>query len=360
LSLQQVLPESELDVIAQKLSKVYNMPPEEVKKTLQIVFSDRDRLDRLREKVSRIKELKPVLDEMPEEVRHTYYSLILREIIDGTKDEDFDRTLKYAILRDLREGKRYDDEHIKKLEEKIEETRKMFEDFIKAQQNKPFEELSKKVEELHEEIKKIKESPHVQMTESDGFKKLLEQVEALRKDVDELKKSPQSLSQRIETTFKEVESIRSTLEKYGLIPSGTQSTQGGQVQINPERLAEELKKYGYEVRRITPEDMQKYIEEYKKRVRDEVASELQIEKARIESIKELIKAGIDNVIKPIMDSITDVTRESLRQSIRARMMQYTAYQQQAPQQPKQETVAPAPQGASGAQGGPQGGSKKSG
>jgi ubiquinone biosynthesis protein UbiJ len=358
MSLGEVISEQELDIVAQKLSKVYNMPPEEVKKTLQAVFSSRDRLDRLREKVSRLKEMKPIIDEMPEGIRETYYNLLFREMIDSMKDEDFDRLLKLSIIRDLREGMSGgDSDAIKRLEARLDELAKTVQDVVKAQQNKVFEELVKKVDALADEVKKVKEYPPTQhKPESEELKKVLEQIEVLRKEIEELKKSP-PLANRIETTFKEIETIKSTLEKYGLIATGAGAQQ---VQLNPEKLADELKKYGYEVRKLTPDDVQKYLEEYRKRVRDEVASELQIEKARIESIKELIKAGIDNVIKPIMDSITDVTRESLRQSIRARMAQYTAYQQQAPQQPKQETVAPAPQGASGAQGGPQGGSKKSG
>jgi uncharacterized phage infection (PIP) family protein YhgE len=365
MSIEQVISEQELDIVAQKLSKVYNMPPDEVKKTLQALFSNRDRLDRLRDKVSRLKEMKPIIDEMPEGVRDTYYSLMLREIVDSMKDEDFDRLIKLSIIRDLREGRSSgDSDAIKRLEARLDELSKTVQEVVKAQQNKVFEELAKKVDMLAEEIKKIKESPPQQKSESDEVRKVLEQqLESLRKEIEELKKSP-PLANRIEATFKEIETIKSTLEKYGLIASGTGAQQPT---VNPDKLAEELKKYGYEVRKLTPDDVQKYLDEYRKRIRDEVASELQIERARIDSTKELIKAGIDSVVKPIMDTITEAMRESFRQSLRIRLAQQYAQPLKTQQQVQQQAVNSSAQvqqqpvqGGKGAEGGTQGGGEKSG
>jgi F0F1-type ATP synthase membrane subunit b/b' len=366
MSLGEVISEQELDIIAQKLSKVYNMPPEEVKKTLQAVFSSRDRLDRLREKVSRLKEMKPIIDEMPEGARDIYYNLLFRELIDSMKDEDYDRLIKLSIIRDLREGRSGgDSDAINRLEARLDELAKTVQEVVKAQQNKVFEELVKKVDALAEEVKKVKESPPtLQKPESEEVRKVLEQIEVLRKEIEELKKSP-PLANRIETTFKEIETIKSTLEKYGMIATGAGANQ---LTVNPDKLAEELKKYGYEVRKLTPEDVQKYLEEYGKRVREEVASELQIERARIESTKELIKAGIDSVVKPIMDTIAEAMRESFRQSLRMRLAQQYAQSLQTQQQVQQQPVKSSSQvqqqqpvqGGRGAEGGAQGGGEKSG
>jgi hypothetical protein len=373
MSLDQVELEQLLDVAAQRLSKQYNMPPEEVKKTLRAVFSSRDRLDRLIEKINKLKNMKPVLDSMPEGIKDMYYQLVLREILSSSEAEDFDKLLRYMLLRDLREGRGNADgsnimEVIRGIEARLNELYKTVQEIVKAQQDKTIEELSKKIDTLFEEVKKLKEQqPQQQSSVPDYIKKLMEDIEALKKEVSELKNQP-SLASRIEQTFKEVETIKSTLEKYGLLSSGSP---GSQVQLNPEKLAEELKKYGYEVRKLTPEDISRILEEERKRIREQLENELQIEKVRIDSIKELIKAGIDSVVKPIMDVVAQSMREAFMQNLRLRLAQQYMQVQQQVQRPVQIQVNPAtsvqqPSIKASVEGGksvavePQGGSEKSG
>jgi archaellum component FlaC len=341
VSQDQAIPQSELDMIAERLAKIHNVPVEEAKKILQTVFSERDRLDRIRSRITKIKELKPVLDEMPEEVRDAYYKLFLRETLDSIKDEDFDRYIKYLILKDLREGGNRNNNEIQSLRAELAEIKKTLESIIQAQQSKTIEditksvtELSKKLDALAEEVRKIKESPPRQG--NDEINKVLQQIESLRKDVEELKKQPQSFAQRIDETFKEVESIKNILMKHRLIPTPAEGqTQGSQgQQLDPEQMAEILKRYGYEVKKLTPDEVEKILAEHRSRVRAELERELQVEKARAEAIKDIVKSVVERGLGPIIDAFAEGIKNNLRYSIAARLsqIQQSRLQTQAVQQ----------------------------
>lgn len=180
----QVIPPEELDIIAEKISKIYNVPVEDAKKTLQLVFSDKDRLERIKSRIEKLKEMKPVLDETPEGIKEAYHSLILRSIVEDVKRGDLDSVIKAMLVKSLIDGSERKNGEVDALKAEIEEIKKYLSDLHQSQQNKVIEDLTKKIDTLFEEVKKLKEHPQPQQsTVPDYIKKLIEDLEALKKEV---------------------------------------------------------------------------------------------------------------------------------------------------------------------------------
>jgi hypothetical protein len=86
-------------------------------------------------------------------------------------------------------------------------------------------------------------------------------------------------------------------------------------------MAEILKRYGYEVRKLTPDEVEKILAEHRSRVRAELERELQVEKARAEAIKDIVKSVVERGLGPIIDAFAEGIKNNLRYSIAAKLSQ---------------------------------------
>jgi DNA repair exonuclease SbcCD ATPase subunit len=316
-----------LEVLTLVYSKKYNIPPDEAKKIIQPLLSKKDKLKELQEFLSKLDSVKPVIQSLPDEAKAPASLLILKELMGSSKSNT--NAMDVMIAKELIKSLRDEDPQVKALAEEMKQLRDMYNKLIEQMGAKSaMEELRKDIEELKKAIIEIrqKESQAQQLPQqppiiSDIIKKLEDRLSSLEEKLTKMQVQPSKTI--IAEALKELDDTIKLAQQYGLIKTSPeqQPAIAQHTQINPDELAEQLKKYGYKVERITPENIDRLLEEYKKRVRDELERELEVEKARIQSITDIIKDIIREVGGPIIKTITDAQKEYLNRLLYMRLQQ---------------------------------------
>jgi hypothetical protein len=316
-----------LEALALVYSKKYNVPLDDAKKIIQPLLSKKDKLKEFQEFVSKLESVKPVIQSLPEDAKAPASLLILKELMGPTKNDT--NPTDIIIARELIKSLRDEDPQVKALAEEIRQLRDMYNKLIEQMSAKSaVEELRKELDELRKTIAEISQKgiQQQQMQQqpqiiNDVIKKLEERLISLEEKLS--KPQAQPAKSVIAEALKELDETIKLAEQYGLIrkEAHQQPVPAHQAQMNPEELAELLKKYGYRVERITPEDLNKILEEQKRRLREELERELEVEKTRIQSIADIIKDVIREVGGPIIKTITDVQKEYLSRQLYMRLQQ---------------------------------------
>ena len=364
--------ESLMEALIMAYSKKYNIPPEQARQLLQPLLSKQDRLKELEEFLRRVDSIKPVITSLPDEAKTPASLLLIRELVGSSKGSDEDSLTKAAIIKEILKSLR-DDTDSKKFEAVINELRKDIME-LKEEQSKrsAFEELRKELEEMKKRFDELQErmSKPQQVQQPSPIEDLVKKIEDRFKSIEErmnqMQHQPQQLKSLATQVFKELEDTIDLAKKYGLIKEAPEqvATQGQQaVQVSPDKLAEELKKYGYEVRKVTAEDLRRQLEEERERLRAELAREFEMDKARMQYATDLIRDSIREVLGPIIREIIAAQRDALRESVIRRMQSLYSQIQQAQQQQAEVGVQAQQSTSSVAQGqqpGEQGGNQGSG
>jgi polyhydroxyalkanoate synthesis regulator phasin len=316
-----------LEVLALVYSKKYNVPPDEAKKIIQPLLSRKDKLKELQEFISRLDSIKPVIQSLPDEAKAPASLLILKELMGSTKTNT--SATDVVIAKELIKSLRDEDPQVKALAEEIKQLREMYSKLIEQmgaksamdELRKDIDELKKALAEIRQREAQAQQPPQQPPIASDVVKKLEERLASLEEKLTKTQTQPSKTI--IAEALKELDDTIKLAQQYGLIKAAPsqQPAPAQQAQMSPEELAEQLKKYGYKVERITPENIDKFLEEYKKRVRDELERELEVEKARIQSITDIIKDVIREVGGPIIKTITDAQKEYLNRLLYMRLQQ---------------------------------------
>jgi len=334
-----------MEVAVAKISKKYNMPPEQVRAILQPLFAKKDVVKSYEELATRLDSLKSLLDKLPEEARAELMVNVVREAISSSPKQQSptDVIAIREVLRELRD----DDPDTKRLEEEVKALKELVMS-LKEQMSakstldevlKKFESLEKRIEALEA---KMSQPPATSVqTHAGGLEELKkmfeERFKALESTVAELKKQPQAPRNMIAEALKELDETIKLAQQYNLIkPATTSETK----EFNPDQMAEVLKKYGYRVEKITPEELDKVIQEYKERIKAEIEREMNMDRMKMETAVNIIRDVIKEIGGPIVKTITDVQKEYLSKSLSLRLQQLAQSQQQVQSQPKQEQVQP--------------------
>jgi len=314
-----------LEVLALIYSKKYNVPPDEAKKIIQPLLSRKDRLKELQEFMSRLDSMKPVIQNLPDEAKAPASLLILKELMGSTKSNT--SATDVVIAKELIKSLRDEDPQVKTLAEEVKQLRELYSKLIEQmgaksamdELRKDIDELKKALAEIRQREAQTQQPPQQPIIASDVVKKLEERLASLEEKLTKTQPSKTIIAEAL----KELDDTIKLAQQYGLIKTAPpqQPVPAQQTQISPEELAEQLKKYGYKVERITPENIDKFLEEYKKRIRDELERELEVEKARIQSITDIIKDVIREVGGPIIKTITDAQKEYLNRLLYMRLQQ---------------------------------------
>jgi hypothetical protein len=327
-----------LEVLALVYSKKYNIPPDEAKKIIQPLLSKKDKLKELQEFLSKLDSVKPVIQSLPDEAKAPASLLILKELMGSGKSNT--NAVDVMIAKELIKSLRDEDPQAKALAEEIKQLREMYNKLIEQmgaksamdELRKDIEELKKAIIEIRQKESQAQQSPQQPPIISDIIKKLEDRLSSLEEKLTKTQSQPSKTI--IAEALKELDDTIKLAQQYGLIKTAPaqQPAPAQQTQINPEELAEQLKRYGYRVERMTPEDIDKLLEEYKKRLRNELERELELEKARIQSISEIIKDVIREVGGPIIKTITDTQKEYLSRMLYMRLQQMGQAAQSSHQQ----------------------------
>ena len=346
-----------IEVAVARISKKLNLPPDQVRAIIKPLFEKKDVVREYEELAKRLDALRDLFAKLPEEARaHVLTHIIRSEIAKSTKPAG-GHASDVAIVRDLLRGMGEDPE-VKSLRDEVRVLRDLVSKLLEEQAKRSVaEEFRKELDVLRKELDELRklfearpqqQQPPVQ----EELRRLIEEkLKSIEERLAKLEHSQQpGFKTVIGQALKELKETIELAKEYGLIREA-QPTQGQAQPLDPERLAEELKKYGYEVRRntLTREEMEKLIEDIKRRAYEEAMREAGIERDRMQHVGEIIKTVIREIGGPIVKTITEAQREYMREALRARIRQQQLLQQQVAQQLLQQR----PQSAQQAQSQPQ-------
>jgi CRP-like cAMP-binding protein len=332
-----------LEIAVSRISKRLNMPPEQVRAIIKPLFEKKDVVKEYEDLAKRVDALKELFAKLPEEARaHVLTHVIRSEIAKSTKSTS-SPVSDAAVVRELLRGMSEDPE-VKSLREEVRALRDIVSKLLEEQTKRSVtEEFRKEVDALRkelDELKKLFEARPQQPGVPEDVKKLFE--EKLKSIEDRLAKLEQPQQQSFKTTIGQVlKELKETVElakEYGLIREPTGQAQGQP--LDPEKLAEELKKYGYEVKKATlsREELEKMIESVRRQAYEDAMREAGIERERAQQVGDIIKTIIREIGGPVIKTITEAQREYMREALRARLQQQLMMQQQIAQQLAQQQV----------------------
>lgn len=332
-----------LEIAVSRISKRLNMPPEQVRAIIKPLFEKKDVVKEYEDLARRVDALKELFSKLPEEARaHVLTHVIRSEIAKSAKSAN-SPVSDAAVVRELLRGMGEDPE-VKSLREEVRALRDIVSKLLEEQTKRSVtEEFRKEVDALRKELDELKKlfeaRPQQQPSVPEDVKKLIE--EKLKSIEDRIAKLEQPQQQSFKTTIGQVlKELKDTVElakEYGLIRE--QATSQGQP-LDPERLAEELKKYGYEVKKATlsREELEKIIEDVRRRAYEDALREAGIEKERAQQVGQIITTAIREVVSPVVKTIAEAQRDYMREALRARLNQQLMIQQQIAQQLTQQQV----------------------
>jgi Asp-tRNA(Asn)/Glu-tRNA(Gln) amidotransferase B subunit len=334
-----------MEVAVARISKRLNIPPDQVRAIIKPLFEKKDVVKEYEELAKRLDALRDLFAKLPEEARSHVLTHIIRSEIAKSSGSASAHVSDVAIVRDLLRGMGEDPE-VKSLRDEVRALRDLVSKLLEDQAKRSAaEEFKKEVEALRSELnelrKLIEARPQQQQSTPEDVKKLIE--DKLKSIEDRIARLEQSQQQSFKTVIGQaLKELKETIElakEYGLIREAAPA-QGQAQPLDPEKLAEELKKYGYEVRRntLTREEVEKLIDEVRRRAYEEAMREAGIEKDRMQQVGEIIRTIIREIGGPIVKTITEAQREYMREALRARLRQQQQLAQLAQQQAQQQLV----------------------
>ena len=328
-----------LEIAVSRISKRLNMPPEQVRAIIKPLFEKKDIVKEYEDLAKRVDALKELFAKLPEEARAHVLTHVIRSEIAKSAKSTSSPVSDVAVVRELLRGMSEDPE-VKSLREEVRALRDIVSKLLEEQTKRSVtEEFRKEVDALRkelDELKKLFEAKPQQQQPGvpEDVKRLIE--EKLKSIEDRLAKLELSQQQSFKTTIGQVlKELKETVElakEYGLIRETTGQGQGQP--LDPEKLAEELKKYGYEVKKATlsREELEKMIESVRRQAYEDAMREAGIERERAQQVGDIIKTIIREIGGPVIKTITEAQRDYMREALRARLQQQLMMQQQAQSQ----------------------------
>jgi chromosome segregation ATPase len=349
-----------LEALVVAYSRKYNIPPEQARQILQPLLSKPDRLRELEEFVKRVDSVKPVIEGLPEEAKTPASLLILRELLGSGRGGGEEELTRAAIAKELLRSLR-DDSDIRRLEARLDELSKRLETLVAEQAKRSaLEELSRKLEELGKRLDELQSrisQPQVPQQPQAAqpspleelAKKLEERFKSIEDRINQIQQQPQQLKSLASQVFKELEETIELAKKYGFIREAQPAAQGQQVQLSEEQMAEELKRRGYVVRKLSEEELRRQLDEERKRLEEELSRKFEMDRARMQYAMELLREAIREVAGPIVRELLAASRDALRESVLRRMEElYRQVSQQTQATPQPQQVAQTTAGGGGA------------
>jgi chromosome segregation ATPase len=327
---------------------------------LQPLLSKPDRLKELEEFIKRVDSIRPVIEGLPEEAKAPASLLILRELLGSGRGGGEDELTRAALVKELLRSLK-DDSDVRKLEARLDELSRKLEALVAEQAKRSaLEELSKKLEELSRRLDELQsrisqpqvpqqpQAPQPSPLE-ELAKKLEERFKLIEERLNQVQNQPQQLKSLATQVFKELEETIELARKYGLIREAQPVAQGQQVQISEEQMAEELKRRGYVVRKLSEDELRRQLEEERRRLEEELSRKFEMDRAKMQYAMELLREAIREVAGPIVRELLAASRDALRESVLRRMEElYRQVSQQAPTATQPQQVAQGTAGGGGA------------
>jgi DNA repair exonuclease SbcCD ATPase subunit len=338
-----------LEIAVNRISKRLNMPPDQVRSIIKPLFEKKDVVKEYEELSKRIDALKELFAKLPEEARaHVLTHVIRSEIAKSTRGNTMHAS-DVAVVRELLRGMGEDPE-VKALRDEVKALRDMVSRLVEEQAKKSvidefkkdMESLYKRIEELEKKLSQQPQPPEKPRAEFEEFKKMLEEKfksieERLSKLEKQPEKPPQEFKTLLGTALKELDETLKLAKQYGLVKEGS-GGEGRKPSID--EMVEELKKYGYEVKKstMTREELERLLEEARQRAREEALKEAEIAREQAQQVGNIITTLIKEIGGPVVRSIAEAQREYMREALRARILQqYQLQHQQTPQQVAQQS-----------------------
>lgn len=330
-----------IEVAVARISKRLNLPPDQVRAVIKPLFEKKDVVKEYEELAKRLDALRYLFAKLPEEARAHVLTHIVKSEISKSSGPAGAHASDVAVVRDLLRGMGEDPE-VKSLRDEVRALRDLVSKLLEDQAKRSVaEEFRKELDALRKELDELRklfearpqqQQPPVQ----EELRRLVEErLKSIEERLAKLEQQPQQQGFKtvIGQALKELKDTIELAREYGLIREA-QPAQGQAQPLDPERLADELKKYGYEVRRatLTREEMEKLVEDIKRRAYEEAMREAGVERERMQQVGEIIRSVIREIGGPIVKTITEAQREYMREALRARLRQQQLLQQQVAQQ----------------------------
>ena len=352
-----------LEIAVTRISKRLNLPPDQVRAIIKPLFEKKDVVKEYEELVKRVDALKELFAKLPEEARAHVLTHVIRSEIARSARGNVAQVSDVAVVRELLRGMGEDPE-VKALREEVKTLRDLVSRLVEEHTKKSvIDEFKKELESLYKRIEELEkklsqpppQTPEKPRAEIEELKKTLEErLKSIDERLSKLEKpqQPQDLKMLLGTALKEFDETYKLAKQYGLVKEGS----GGEgKKPSVEEMIEELKRYGYEVRRstLTREEVERLLEEARQKAREEALIEAEVAREQIQQVGNIITTLIKEVGAPIVRTLAEAQREYMRESLRARMLQQhqqlhqQAHQQvaqqqpQATRQPQQEVKKPA-------------------
>jgi DNA repair exonuclease SbcCD ATPase subunit len=304
-----------------------------------------DSLERLKRYLEALKAGADAFSSLPPSVAQAIAPLLFAERSDG-EDDDLDlrrlvatATVLKSVLGDPSQELQY------KLLSQI------LDRLLSQPQQQPQEPLSYQlVSELAERLDRIHAALQQAPQQQQGVGDLLAQIEQLKKAAELLGMKPrdelaEKLAERLEQLERRLEQLAAPQPQA----AGQQLSPADAVRMaldELEKARQVLEQLGYRVERVqlSPLELERMLKQREEELRRRLEKEMEVERERINAVKEIILAAIREVGAQFTRALADAQREALRY----RVLQRMAERQAAPQPP------PAPQqrgGGGGVEGG---------
>jgi len=337
-----------LEIAVVRISKRLNLPPDQVRAIIKPLFEKKDVVKEYEELVKRVDALKELFARLPEEARAHVLTHVIRSEIARSARGGTAQASDVAVVKELLRGMGEDPE-VKALREEVKALRDMVSRLVEEQAKKSvIDEFKKDLESLYKRIEELEKKlsqppsqpPEKPRAEIEEFKKMLEEkFKSIEERISKLEKpqQPQELKTLLGTALKEFDETYKLAKQYGLIKEGS-GVEGKKPSID--EMVEELKKYGYEVKKstMTREEIERLLEEARQRAREEALRDAEIAREQAQQVGNIITTLIKEIGGPVVRSLAEAQREYMREALRARILQQYQYQhQQTPQQVAQQS-----------------------
>jgi hypothetical protein len=332
-----------LEIAVSRISKRLNMPPDQVRAIVKPLFEKKDVVKEYEDLAKRVDALKELFAKLPEEARAHVLTHVIRSEIAKSAKSTSSLVSDAAVVRELLRGMGEDPE-VKSLREEVRALRDVVSKLLEEQTKRSVtEEFRKEVDALRKELDEFKKlfeaRPQQQPGVPEDVKKLIEEkLKSIEERIARLEQQPQqqSFKTTIGQVLKELKETVELAKEYGLIREATGQAQSQP--LDPEKMAEELKKYGYEVKRATlsREEIEKIIESVRRQAYEDAMREAGIERERAQQVGQIITTAIKEVLSPVVKTIAEAQRDYMREALRARLHQQLVMQQATQQLSQQQ------------------------
>jgi len=329
-------PDPIVEQLVMLYSKNFNVPPDQARAILQPILSKKDKLEEFKEFMAKVEGAKSILASLPKEIRDPMLFTLMRDIVSRSSSYN-DDTLRTLIANELIKSIR-EDPKVEMLSKEVAELKAMLNKIIEETSKKTiYDELKKDIDELRKAVEELKKAPAQPQPQQPSLideimKRIDERFKSVEDRVAKLSEQQQSLKASLAQSLKEFKETLEIAKEFGLIKEGGGQSQQSP-QLSPDEMAEILKKYGWKVEKVTPEDLEKRLKEVEESIRARLEQEMGLDKARIESFTSIIRDIIRGVGEPMVRAFADVQKEQMRTMLALRLQQMMS-QAQAQQQPR--------------------------